>query len=105
MAKKSTKIKTKITKKKVKTSTDLYFFTEQHPKLSVSERVELVDNLPELRDKINELFEYYNKCLNEAGVWRQDENKIDNYISERGKEQEEFPSTSILTGLWFNEQF
>lgn len=105
MAKKSTKIKTKIKKKDVKNTTDLYLFTEQNPKMSIAQRIDLIDNLPELREKVNALFEYYNLCLNEAGVWRQPVSKVDKYIDERAKYNKEYPSTSILEALWFNEQF
>ncbi len=76
--------------KEIKTIIQLVDFIKANPDLSMEERVNLIDNLPELNKKIKELEKFYNILLKKSGFFSKNkEEEMEEYIAERNSIAEE----------------
>jgi hypothetical protein len=73
-----------------------------NPDLTLDEKIDMIDNLPTLQRKIEELQEYYDSLLDASNIYNDHEAEIEDYSNGRMSMISEDPDcVTVLDGLYF----
>jgi hypothetical protein len=87
---------------KMKTIKEIVKHFKANPDLELSEKIDMIDNLPALQKKVDALKEYYDDLLDKADIFEDNEDELEDYANGRMSMICEDPDcVSVYDGLYF----